>query len=195
MKKAVWRKLALSLGLMLGIAGVSFALYRLSLPEPAEPEKASQDTVAIDPALRAKLQILAEAVRANPSADSLVLEYANALFDAGDYIQAAHWYAYYLEHFDSLNTDVRTDYAYTLLQTGKPMEGVSQLRRVLQIDSTHSIALYNFAVLHAQIGQLDSAKQYLKRAIRYASDSTIVAEAQRFLSQLEQLSAEQKRTQ
>jgi len=94
MKKTLWRKLTWSLGLMIGIAGVSFALYRSSLPEPAEPEGASQDTVAVDPALQAKLRILAEAVRANPSADSLVLEYANALFDAGDYIQAAHWYSW-----------------------------------------------------------------------------------------------------
>ncbi len=185
MKWGSIQKLILASSVAIGLAVVSFAIYRTSLPQPASPQSARSDSV--DPALQAKLEILAEAVQANPMADSVVLEYANALFDAGDFIQAAHWYQYYLEHFDSLNTDVRTDYAYALLQSGKPMEGVAQLRQVLRIDSTHGIALYNFALLQAQIGRLDSAKQYLIRAIRYASDSVVVAEASRFLQRIQQL--------
>lgn len=193
MKEKKWIPFVLLSSGAILLSLLTFALYRSTLPEPQAVEEEQQETqrTSIPPELETKLKILEDAIRANPQADSLVLEYANTLFDVGDYIQARQWYQYYLDHFDSLNADVRTDYAYTLIQTGKPMEGVAQLQRAIAIDSTHSIALFNLALLNAQIQRYEAAKQYLQKAIRFAKDSVIRLEAQKLLTQINQLENQQ----
>jgi len=55
------------------------------------------------------------------------------------------------------NNDVRTDMATAFLYTNNPMEGVNQIKQVLDSDPNHVQANFNYGVMLSMIGRVDQA--------------------------------------
>ena len=75
---------------------------------------------------------------------------------------------------DPDNLDVRTDMATAYLNTGSPMLGVTEIKKVLEVDPDHLNANFNYGLMLARINRTEEAIAQLERVRTLASDSTSV---------------------
>ena len=75
---------------------------------------------------------------------------------------------------DPDNLDVRTDMATAYLNTGSPMLGVTEIKKVLEVDPDHLNANFNYGLMLARINRTDEAIAQLERVRALAPDSTSV---------------------
>ena len=73
---------------------------------------------------------------------------------------------------DPENLDVRTDMATTYLATDNPMEGVRQLRQVLDANPSHVQANFNYGVMLSMIGRRDQAVRQFERVMEIVDPNT-----------------------
>ena len=73
---------------------------------------------------------------------------------------------------ESGNHDVRTDMATAYLNTGNPMLGVTEIKRVLEADPDHLNANFNYGLMLARINRIDQALEQLGRVLELSPDST-----------------------
>ena len=64
---------------------------------------------------------------------------------------------------DPENLDVRTDLATAYLNTGDPMKGVVEIKRVLESDPNHLNANFNYGLMLARINRTDQAVAQLQK--------------------------------
>ena len=64
---------------------------------------------------------------------------------------------------DPDNLDVRTDMATAYLSSNNPMQGVQEINQVLEADSTHLQARFNYGIMLAMIGRTDKALDQFER--------------------------------
>ncbi len=72
--------------------------------------------------------------------------------------------------FDSDNHDVRTDMATAYLNTGNPMQGVTEIKKVLEADPTHLNANFNYGLMLARINRSEEAIAQLELVLTLAPD-------------------------
>ena len=75
---------------------------------------------------------------------------------------------------DPDNLDVRTDMATAYLNTGSPMLGVTEIKKVLEVDPDHLNANFNYGLMLARINRTEEAISQLERVRALAPDSTSV---------------------
>ena len=75
---------------------------------------------------------------------------------------------------DPDNLDVRTDMATAYLNTGSPMLGVTEIKKVLEVDPDHLNANFNYGLMLARINRTEEAIAQLERVRTLAPDSTSV---------------------
>jgi tetratricopeptide (TPR) repeat protein len=75
---------------------------------------------------------------------------------------------------DPDNLDVRTDMATAYLNTGSPMLGVTEIKKVLEVDPDHLNANFNYGLMLARINRTEEAIAQLERVRVLAPDSTSV---------------------
>ena len=75
---------------------------------------------------------------------------------------------------DPDNLDVRTDMATAYLNTGSPMLGVTEIKKVLEVDPDHLNANFNYGLMLARINRTEEAIAQLERVRALAPDSTSV---------------------
>ena len=75
---------------------------------------------------------------------------------------------------DPGNLDVRTDMATAYLNTGSPMLGVTEIKKVLEVDPDHLNANFNYGLMLARINRTEEAIAQLERVRTLAPDSTSV---------------------
>lgn len=75
---------------------------------------------------------------------------------------------------DPGNLDVRTDMATAYLNTGSPMLGVTEIKKVLEVDPDHLNANFNYGLMLARINRTEEAIAQLERVRALAPDSTSV---------------------
>ncbi len=155
------------------------------------------DTSAVAPLLmREKMYVLAEGGRLDMAADvqSAIAEQTGLAEDwktAGDLyyewmtnesqtaergnaaVSAVSAYQATLA-LDPDNLDVRTDMATAYLNTGSPMLGVTEIKRVLEVDPDHLNANFNYGLMLARINRTEEAIAQLQRVRALAPDSTSV---------------------
>ena len=73
---------------------------------------------------------------------------------------------------DPDNLDVRTDMATAYLNTGSPMQGVTEIKRVLEADPTHLNANFNYGLMLARISRADKAVEQFEKVMALAGDSS-----------------------
>jgi tetratricopeptide (TPR) repeat protein len=69
------------------------------------------------------------------------------------------------------NLDARTDMAVAYLNTNNPMQGVEEITAVLDQDSTHVPARFNYGVMLAMIGRTEKAQQQFRLVQQIVNDS------------------------
>ncbi|MFQ5571316.1 MAG: tetratricopeptide repeat protein [Rhodothermales bacterium] len=99
--------------------------------------------------------------------------------------QAIMAYQRYLEvHPNDL--DVRTDMATAYLATNAPMQGVTEIKRVLDADSTHIKARFNYGVMLWWISRTDQAvEQFEKVKAMVGPDSEYYQQAEEAIRTLQ----------
>ena len=75
---------------------------------------------------------------------------------------------------DPDNLDVRTDMATAYLNTGSPMLGVTEIKKVLEVDPDHLNANFNYGLMLARINRTEEAIAQLERVRALAPDSISV---------------------
>lgn len=68
------------------------------------------------------------------------------------------------------NLDARTDMAVAYLNTNNPMQGVEEITAVLDQDSTHVPARFNYGVMLAMIGRTEQAQRQFRLVQEIVSD-------------------------
>jgi len=68
------------------------------------------------------------------------------------------------------NHDVRTDMATAYLNTGNPMMGVTEIKKVLESDPNHLNANFNYGLMLARINRSEEATAQLELVLRLAPD-------------------------
>ena len=68
------------------------------------------------------------------------------------------------------NLGVRTDLATAYLHTGTPMKGVVEIKRVLEADSTHLDANFNYGLMLWRIGRNDQAAAQFRKVMKLAGN-------------------------
>ena len=68
------------------------------------------------------------------------------------------------------NLGVRTDLATAYLNTGNPMRGVAEIKRVLEADSTHLDANFNYGLMLWRIGRTDQAATQFEKVMALADN-------------------------
>ncbi len=71
---------------------------------------------------------------------------------------------------ESDNHDVRTDMATAYLNTGNPMQGVTEIKKVLEADPTHLNANFNYGLMLARINRSEEAIAQLELVLDLAPD-------------------------
>ena len=85
------------------------------------------------------------------------------------------------------NLGVRTDLATAYLSTGSPMLGVTEIKRVLEEDSTHLHANFNYGLMLWQIGRVEQASEQFNKILDFAEPgSEFYTRASEALELLEQ---------
>ncbi len=85
--------------------------------------------------------------------------------------QAVRAYQRVLE-LDADDLDVRTDMATAYLNTGSPMLGVTEIKKVLEEDPNHLNANFNYGLMLARINRTEEAITQLERVLTLVPDST-----------------------
>ena len=85
--------------------------------------------------------------------------------------QAVHAYQEALE-LDPENLDARTDMATAYLNTGNPMLGVTEIKKVLETDPNHLNANFNYGLMLARINRNEEAISQLELVLSLSPDST-----------------------
>ena len=70
------------------------------------------------------------------------------------------------------NLGVRTDLATAYLNTGSPMKGVTAIKQVLEADSMHLDANFNYGLMLMRIGRNDQATAQFERVLALADSSS-----------------------
>ncbi len=73
---------------------------------------------------------------------------------------------------DPDNLDVRTDMATAYLNTGSPMQGVTEIKRVLEADSTHLHARFNYGLMLTWINRPDQAIEQFEQVKALVDESS-----------------------
>ena len=73
---------------------------------------------------------------------------------------------------DPDNHDVRTDMATAYLNTGSPMQGVTEIKRVLEADSTHLNARFNYGLMLTWISRPEKAIEQFEKLKTFVDESS-----------------------
>lgn len=126
--------------------------------------------------LHARIDALRQAVATAEASPEDHLLLANLLYDDGirdrnpeAFAEASDLYATYLA-VEPENPDARTDYAFTLFQTGRLEQAIAELLRVQRQNPQHQNSAFNLAVMYKERDLPDSVLYYMERTV--AIDST-----------------------
>lgn len=125
-----------------------------------------------------ELRLLRERIAGGQASSEEILTLANILYDQGArartsgiqgadeaavrfFGESSFLYAEYLQKVPGDN-DARTDFAYTLYQTGRLDQAIKELRTVREDDSGHQNSAFNLAMMYVQKDRPDSVLHYLQ---------------------------------
>ncbi len=168
---------------MAGIACFLFASLLYVVAKPVEKTGPPVDATAAESGSphdgagpEEELRRLRERIAGGQAQPEEIRTLANILYDKGArsrtteggdeeatryFGESSLLYADYLQK-DPTNNDVRTDYAYTLYQTGRLDQAIAELRAVRENDSQHQNSAFNLAMMYVQKDRPDSVLHYLQ---------------------------------
>lgn len=178
------------------VGGGSWALSRMAISAniDAGREKAlaraaerqeGDEASARQQKLTSLLATIEDSLGTRPLDSMLVISAANIAYDLGQFVKASRLYRRFLDSIDASASTVRIDYAYALFQTGQQQQAITELEGVIRKEPKNQSALFNIAVMYAQLQRLEDAVTWFKRCQQADPQSPI---GQRAALALEQLS-------
>ncbi len=191
------RTFAAALVLAMVLGALSFGITRFLTDEPAGDRLARNTAESTDSTRRASeadglqqhqqmlfLQQLRDSLKNDSLNPDLMVNYANALYDASLFKSASEVYQRYLTQIDSSNANARIDYAFTLFQQGMTDSALFHTQKALAFEPEHPIAMYNLGIIYVRMEQPAKAREWLERCILAADSQAIGANARRLLDLL-----------
>jgi tetratricopeptide (TPR) repeat protein len=197
------RAVALAIAIAVVAGGGSFAVSRYVIAQAQEEgkglaqqraiERSAQkdmDKQAAESAERTKrltrlLSTLEDSLASHPLDSMMVVSAANISYDLGKFDKAARYYEIFLGKIDPSNTAVRIDYAYALFQMGRKEDGMAELKGIISREPKNQSALFNLAVMYAQMDNVGEALRWFTTCKKADSTSMIGQRAALAIQQLE----------
>lgn len=155
------------LGIIIGAAsGYILAFYQVqsSIPRTVSANSAGTNVPDGHPNV-SNDQLLAmfkEALQKNPSDVTLMVRYANFLFDLGKFSEAVDWFQKVVAQ-EPDNLDVKTDLGTALWNAGEKDKAMAMYQQILKKDPKHMATLHNIVIVHLEERDLTAAEQTLKK--------------------------------
>ncbi len=142
------------LGIILGATtGYIFAFYQVQSSMPQVGPSTQNE----------KLQAMfKEALAKNPNDPTLMMRYANYLFDLGRFNEAVEWFQKVVA-MQPNNLDVRTDLGTALWNAGQKGKAMAEYQSILKADPKHMATLHNLVIVHLEERNSAAADQVLKQ--------------------------------
>lgn len=127
----------------------------------------------------------------NPKDDQALLQYGNALFDAGAYPRAIDLYKRYLALRPD-NPDARVDLGICYFELAKldssghgPLfaSAIREMETVAKTHPKHQQAAFNLGIVYLTMGSVEESQKWFKRAVEVNPTSDLGTRAKRVLDQ------------
>jgi hypothetical protein len=135
--------------------------------------------------------VFEQALVANPKDEKALLQYGNALFDAGAYPRAIDLYKRYLA-LKPDNPDARVDLGICYFELAKLdsaghgtlfASAISEMEAVAKSHPNHQQALFNLGIVNLTMKNVEESQKWFKRAVQSNATSDLGVRAQRILEQ------------
>ena len=154
------------LGIIVGAAaGYVVAFYQVQAGMPRTVAAASGSNMPQGHPNVNNDQLLAmfkEALEKNPNDATLMMRYANFLFDLGRFGEAADWFQKALTQQPD-NLDVMTDLGTALWNAGQKDKAMATYQQILKKDPRHMATLHNIVIVQLEDRNFAAAEQTLKQ--------------------------------
>jgi len=195
--------IAMAVAIVVGIGGGSFAISRYMIESAKEEgkglaqqraiERSAQKDMekqAAESAERTKrltglLSTLEDSLASHPLDSMMVVSAANICYYLGKFDKAARYYQIFLGKIDPSNTALRIDDAFGLFQMGRKENGMAELKGIISREPKNQSALFNLAVMHAQMDNVGEALRWFTTCKMADSTSVIGQRAALAIQQLE----------
>lgn len=141
-----------------------------------------QQAQPTDPSVLTEITNLEAKLKSNPKDSDALLQLANKLHDAKFYPRAIEIYKRFLA-LKPNETDARVDMAICYFETGDAPRAVQEIESVVKKQPKHQMAAFNLGVIQLSLGNMDEAKQWLKKAADIDSLSPAGQRAKELLHQ------------
>ncbi len=148
----------------------------------SSPSQGQQAAVKLD---TAKIAVLQDRARQNPSDLGTLIDLGNTYYDASQWTDAIPWYEKALVIAPS-NTDVRTDLGTAYYYSGNNDKAKEQWLKVLDQDPNKVQAHYNLGVMYSHLTppDMDSASKEWETVIKLAPASDQAKSAEQSLKNI-----------
>ena len=147
-------------------------------------EQSGNPMAKVAPEVQRRIAELRDSLAAEPNNPRLVLQMANAWYDAGAFFQAEQFYARYLRDYNPQDVAARVDYAYTILRQGRPDEAIAETKKALEFEPNRVEALYNLGVIYYGQKDFQSSKLWFEKCIAVAPGTEIAESARQIINSL-----------
>jgi tetratricopeptide (TPR) repeat protein len=122
-------------------------------------------------------------VELNPKSFEANVQLANAYFDNRQFENAEKYYTLALE-INPKDINARTDLGTTFVERQTPNyeRGISEFKKVLEIEPNHEPTLYNLGVAYSRINDAENAQKTLARLEQANAVSPLVGRLQQILT-------------
>ena len=173
-KAARFREMYIAVGV---VALITLAFFVIVEPEPIpEPSQQQQMTGHGPEGMEMTFPILPEDLGG-------LVTVGDNYMDEGNYPLAAECYKRALE-IDSASVNIRSDFGSCLYGMGLGDRALEEFHKVLAIDRSHGIALFNLGVVFSGQGLNDSAKFYMGEYLKLETEGEAADRARKLINEM-----------
>jgi tetratricopeptide (TPR) repeat protein len=164
----------LIVGIVVVVAGTSFAVHRWTVSEaveagrPTAERRTTERTTQQQKAARVDtlvnlLTVLEQKLVDRPMDSMLVISAANVSYDLGQFDKAERYYRRYIDKIDNSSIPAQIDLAFVIFQQGRKDEAADLLRSIISRDPKNQTAMYNLAYMLDQMGDAKGSKEMMQQ--------------------------------
>lgn len=155
-------------------------------PKEISAGSSAASNVSVSPTMLADIDAMQKTVDANPNDTQAMLHLANMLHDAHFYPRAIEMYKKYLAKKPA-DPNARVDMGICYLETGDAPTAAKEMETALKYDPKHQMAMFNLGIVNLNMGNVQQSNEWLRKAIKVDSTTTVAQRAKDILSEHSQL--------
>jgi cytochrome c-type biogenesis protein CcmH/NrfG len=145
---------------------LSFAVYIFVIDRNAPNDHVHtppQTGAGMDQSIAQEISRLAHELEHEPNNQEIIIRLANLYHDIRDFDNAIGHYQKYIS-LNSGNPDARVDLGICYFEAGQPQQAVETVQNVTEDFPDHQLAAFNLGIIYLNLGEVESANRYFKRA-------------------------------